>query len=112
MFNLVRDDVMEMTNNQQQPFAYGSVSGQIGHFGSWPRHNRKIDAAPRARKTTLDRSTASRSATELRFLFAETQETAKSALHQAQSGLVCSPSRCSLAQTLAGGIAQRYQRSR
>jgi uncharacterized caspase-like protein len=33
LFDLVRDDVMEATNNQQQPFSYGSISGrQNFHF--------------------------------------------------------------------------------
>ncbi|HZR86409.1 MAG TPA: tetratricopeptide repeat protein [Bradyrhizobium sp.] len=28
LFDYVRDDVMDMTNNQQQPFSYGSISGR------------------------------------------------------------------------------------
>jgi uncharacterized caspase-like protein len=28
LFDLVRDDVLEMTDNRQQPFAYGSISGR------------------------------------------------------------------------------------
>src|SRR5262249_21958387 len=32
LFDVVRDDVMEATNNQQQPFSYGSVSGRQEFF--------------------------------------------------------------------------------
>ena len=32
LFDYVRDDVMEMTNNQQQPFSYGSISGRRDFF--------------------------------------------------------------------------------
>jgi tetratricopeptide (TPR) repeat protein len=32
LFDLVRDDVMEMTNNRQQPFTYGSVPGRDDFF--------------------------------------------------------------------------------
>jgi len=28
LFDYVRDEVMDMTNNQQQPFSYGSISGR------------------------------------------------------------------------------------
>lgn len=28
LFDYIRDDVMDMTNNQQQPFSYGSISGR------------------------------------------------------------------------------------
>jgi hypothetical protein len=28
LFDYVRDDVLEMTGRQQQPFSYGSISGK------------------------------------------------------------------------------------
>jgi uncharacterized caspase-like protein len=32
LFDLVRDDVMDATNNRQQPFTYGSVPGREDYF--------------------------------------------------------------------------------
>ena len=32
VFDLVRDDVLEMTNRKQQPFTYGSVPGRQDFF--------------------------------------------------------------------------------
>lgn len=32
MFDLVRDDVMDMTKRKQQPFSYGSISGRQDFF--------------------------------------------------------------------------------
>ena len=32
LFDLVRDDVMDATNKQQQPFSYGSLSGREEFF--------------------------------------------------------------------------------
>ena len=34
VFDLVRDDVMESTDNQQQPFTYGSLSGRQDYYFS------------------------------------------------------------------------------
>ena len=37
LFDYVRDDVLETTNNKQQPFSYGSVSAREDFFFTAPR---------------------------------------------------------------------------
>ena len=59
MLRNVRDDVMEVTRNEQQPFVYGSLSRKAIYLAGQPSSADQV-AANQANATPADASTASR----------------------------------------------------
>jgi hypothetical protein len=46
MFDDVRDDILEATNNRQQPYEYGSLTGKRDFSSSWRGSDRPEAASP------------------------------------------------------------------